>query len=190
MKPNQRWVVALVLGAGCGLSGSCSGENASTTRDAGQDARHADAGFDALSDAPTDGCANSFDFDASPVCCYTTVAEGCKQHPVCITQWPGDPLAFCSGLGRFGVQDCGGYHVIRDMGTDTGTAYYYDIQSGNLVAIEDWNANDWSLACEGPSQFMPPACSGKWTYPHCPDANGAGGMGGATGSGGAGADGG
>lgn len=185
MRWNKRWVGALVAGAACALAGSCGGAGPDASQsDASADAPHADAS----PDADADGCSNDFDFDASTLCCSTTVAEGCKHDQHCIPKWPGDARAFCSTLGGLGVRDCNGYHVVLDQGVDTGSSYYYDTQTGALVAIEDWNANYWSLECAGPSTFTRPACSGKWTYIDCRDAgaDAAGATGGTSGTGGAG----
>lgn len=191
----------LVVGAACALAASCNGKSGndagdantgSPYADASQDAHHADASqdahhADATSDAGSEACTNPFNFDAA-LCCYTTATEGCKQDPNCLSKWPGNPLAFCPGNGYFGVQDCGGYHVVHVLRVDVGWNYYYDIQSGNLLAIENWDANAFSIFCAGPSEFTPPACSNNWSYVDCRDAgiDAAGGAGGSSSGGGIG----
>lgn len=208
MKRNRRWVGALVVGAACAIAASCGGESANSARDAStdsphadasQDAPHADAGpdapladasqdapsADAASDAYAEACTNPWDFDAS-LCCYATVAEACKHRQDCIPKWPGG--AFCPTLGSFYMQDCGGYHVLRSSYTEGGTNFYYNMQTGNLVAIVDWDANAFSIDCAGPGNFTPPACGNNWSHVDCQDAStdAGGGAGGSSGAGGIG----
>jgi hypothetical protein len=54
-------------------------------------------------------------------------------------------------------QQCGGFTVITEMGTDTSTDHYYD-GSGAIVAVVH-ESPVLTPTCSGPADFMIPTCT-------------------------------
>jgi len=77
--------------------------------------------------------------------------------------------ALCNPNGvRSSEYDCGGYHVLRQIGVDSGATFYYDGTSGALVAIVT-NSIAGAKCVGGPATgFSPPSCSAATNPPPPP----------------------
>jgi hypothetical protein len=122
-----------------------------------------------------------------PLICAHRVAAPCAG---CALTWSDADIkaAFCQAppTGAPTLLDCGGYHVVSVItatGVEVARSYYYDMSSGNLVAIIVENAPNRvspmpTLSCEaGPADgFMLPSCpgAGSETLPQCTDGGDAG----------------
>jgi hypothetical protein len=122
--------------------------------------------------------------DSGPQC-QGTVAENCAIRP-CLAEWPAELSAFCSiGTAPWfrGIRDpCGPYRVFVETWVDSGSVYYYDAASGELVAVVFVQNYDRTCA-GGPPGFVEPTplCDSLGTSLDCGGAGGAGGSGGADG---------
>lgn len=96
--------------------------------------------------------------------CEGTVNDACTQTS-CIRHWPTNLADFCSvatSLDWAGIHEhCGSYNVFFNVSVDNGNMYYYDINTGNLVAIV--HVNNYTRTCfAGAPDFTEPE-------PHCDD---------------------
>jgi hypothetical protein len=94
-------------------------------------------------------------------CNGVSAAEGCPSGSSCDATWSAvlsdqTLCPFVSPGMSYTVYDCGGYHVLDEFGSDRGTTYYYDMTSGDVVAI--FGGSNWSRCLAGPSTgFDPPS---------------------------------
>src|SRR5678815_642869 len=97
-------------------------------------------------------------------------------------RWPTDPAAtFCALYPNAILGTCSTYDAVLTHGVDTGSIYYYDAQSGALVATVWYGASVRIRRCNGgPASFVEPTCDFQSNVCRPPGANG--GAGGATGA--------
>src|SRR4026209_1707729 len=104
------------------------------------------------------GCRSSDSSASDGGMCEGTVEAVCSQKP-CIMQWPQDLSTFCSVATSpdwAGIHDsCGPYRVFDNSGVDSGSMYYYDRATGQLVAIVRFINYDRKCIA-GPSNFVEP----------------------------------
>jgi hypothetical protein len=158
---NKSALVPILVFALFGLSmstfASCSGGKLHGCPEAGGSV------CDDQSDAGSDG--------GGPLQCTESVALFCVDH-ACVKSWGNVATQSCATIGgrliRMSPMPCDGFDVLVSSGTDTGTSYYYESASGNLVAVVDYSANTGSNYCvAGPASFAPPECSLSFTSLTC-----------------------
>jgi hypothetical protein len=94
--------------------------------------------------------------------CQESLGAWCAtaQWPTCTGDWasalrnpPGG-----QGCSSWSTAFCGGYHVLSQQGIDSGQYYFYDPQTGQLVAIV--STGNVEVCLGGPADFtFPSVCS-------------------------------
>lgn len=120
------------------------------------------------------GCVDSIDTTANQgsLTCSASVEAACSPCS-CVATWPTDPVrALCAldpGSSVGTNTSCGGYQLLVSQGTSASTHFYYDSQSGALVAITRTDATTMARSCvAGPSGFSEPPC--EYGLTPCADA--------------------
>jgi hypothetical protein len=110
------------------------------------------------------GCNSS----REPLACADTLDTACADPAnACVRTWTDAQTntAFCANTAPPSPLsvDCGQYHAVTVTSVDTSRTYYYDLVSGDLVAIIIAVAPRSSVACVGgpAAGFTPPICSGN-----------------------------
>jgi hypothetical protein len=106
------------------------------------------------------GCSGGGATTGASMSCANTVAAYCARN-TCLMSWADVEARACGAFGGLFVsrssQDCKGFNWVDTFGTDSGSTYYYDSTSGNLVAVVGYGNGSHSCNA-GPTTFTEPIC--------------------------------